>query len=207
MSKRNDLTGQVFGRLTVSGLSHVDGRRNTCWKCRCSCGKIIVSYGYHLKSGCTTSCGCYREDNMRARKTKHGLSASPEYNTWRHMKRRCKNPNDKRYDDYGGRGIAVCSEWESFENFYADMGPKPTPNHSIERKDNNGPYCKDNCIWATPEEQNNNQRSNRFITYEGITLTVAQWSHKLGMSYKTLHDRLTYGWSIEKVLFHPVRKR
>lgn len=116
------------------------------------------------------------------------------------MKSRCENPRNARYADYGGRGITVCDRWkDSFENFIADMGPPPTPSHSIEREDNSRGYEPGNCRWATDIEQGNNQRSNVLIEYNGKTQTIAQWARELGMNYQTLRQRIQkYGWSVER---------
>ena len=116
------------------------------------------------------------------------------------MAKRCNNPKDKRYKNYGGRGIKVCDRWHKFENFYADMGDKPM-GMSIDRINNNGNYAPENCRWATPFEQANNTVKNRKIIFKGKTLTVAQWSRELGIKRTTLSGRLNnYGWSTEKAL-------
>jgi len=203
MSKRNNLSGQQFGMLTVLEFSHKDTRSNAYWRCRCSCGELTIVQGSNLKSGCTVSCGCYR----KARLVTHGMAGSSIYKAWDSMLHRCTNPNNKRYRDYGGRGIEVCDSWFKFENFYADMGPRPTAKHSIDRIDNNGPYCKENCRWATPTEQGANQRSNRMLTHEGITLTVAQWSQRVSLSRSVIWMRLSRGWSVERALTQPVKQK
>lgn len=133
--------------------------------------------------------------------SKHGKAGTVEYSCWGKMKTRCHDPNDQSYARYGGRGIAVCDRWrESFENFFEDMGFKPSPRHSIERKNNNGPYCKENCTWATRLEQNNNTSQNRRITFGGQTMTLAQWGRSLGLNWHTLNNRLRRGWSLENAL-------
>ncbi len=93
--------------------------------------------------------------------TTHGMRYSTEYESWRGAKSRCDRPTHRRYKDYGGRGIKFCKEWETFGGFYADMGDKPSPQHSLDRIDNGGDYCKDNCRWATPTEQANNVRKRK----------------------------------------------
>ena len=113
---------------------------------------------------------------------RHGLSGTPEYKAWRAMKDRCFNPNTKYYSNWGGRGIAVCDRWKnSFQNFFLDMGSRPTAKHSLDRIDNDGNYSVENCRWATKAEQQNNQRSNRLITIDDVTLTIAQWTKKNGL--------------------------
>ena len=138
-------------------------------------------------------------------KTTHGMSRTPEYKAWQQMKIRCFNPNRKDYSHYGSRGIAVCDRWKnSFENFLADMGLKPTPKHSIDRIDNDGDYQKDNCKWSTRVEQQNNRSSNRLITIEDVTLTITQWEKKMGFSKNVIQDRLKSGWSERDAVLIPV---
>jgi len=122
------------------------------------------------------------------------------------MRCRCYNENDKGYKNYGARGIKVCARWlESFENFIADMGHKPTPKHSIERMNNNGDYCPENCKWGTRKEQNSNRRNTRRLEYNGENLTVAEWSEKTGMQYETILSRVKKGWSPSDIIGKPVR--
>ena len=115
------------------------------------------------------------------------------------MKHRCLNNNDVRYNSYGGRGIKVCEHWMNFDNFYADMGDRPSPKHSLDRIDNNGNYCKENCRWATNEEQVNNSRRNNYITYKGETKTLSQWIKYFNLKSSTIRQRFyVYKWDIEK---------
>jgi len=116
------------------------------------------------------------------------------------MWQRCTTPENPNYARYGGRGIRVCERWKKFENFFADMGKRPSPKHSIERKDNDGDYTPKNCVWATREEQANNTRRNRYLTHNGETLTLEAWAKRLGLSSSTLSHRLTKGWPLEEVL-------
>jgi hypothetical protein len=130
---------------------------------------------------------------------------SPEYRSWRGMKTRCLNTRDHMYPKYGGRGIGICDRWrDSFEAFLADMGPKPTPRHSIERIDNNGNYEPSNCRWATNTEQSRNRRNTRHITHEGETMCISAWAYKAGISVQTLHTRLRNGMPISAALTHPL---
>ena len=138
-------------------------------------------------------------------KTTHGMKGTSEHNAWVDMKQRCFNPNHKRYADYGGRGIKVCDRWKnSFENFFADMRLKPTDKHSIDRINNSNGYCPENCRWSTKKDQQNNQRSNRFITIGCVTLTIAQWTIEMGFSKTVIANRLKYGWSELEAVTIPV---
>ena len=137
----------------------------------------------------------------------HGMSGTPEYQAWIDMKHRCFNPNNKQYLYYGGRGIAVCDLWLNLDNFLADMGTKPSPKHSLDRIDNNGDYSPKNCKWSTRVEQNNNQRTNRLITIENDTRTIAQWAKKMGYGENVIPRRLYRGWSEYKAVMTPVRQR
>lgn len=125
----------------------------------------------------------------------HGMRHSSEYNTWRSIKVRCRNENDKDYPQYGGRGIKICDRWfDSFKNFIEDMGPRPTSKHSIDRKDNEGDYIPENCQWATKDVQNNNKRTNLIVEFYGKTKTVSEWSQISLVNEQTIHSRLRLGW-------------
>jgi len=135
---------------------------------------------------------------------RHGLCKSPSYGCWCSMKNRCYQEDNNRFDIYGGRGITVCDRWlHSFSNFLADMGERPSPEHSIERKDTNGNYCPENCIWATPAEQNRNRSSNVILEFNGLKMCAADWDIHLGFSRNTVGERLRRGWSIERSLTTP----
>lgn len=132
----------------------------------------------------------------------------PEYNAWQAMRARCLNPNHPAYKNYGGRGITVCDEWlgpGGKARFLADMGPRPSPEHSLDRINNDGPYCKDNCRWATQKQQCNNTRRNHRITIDGVTRTVTEWAEFRGLKLITLHFRLARrGWSERDAVMLPV---
>jgi hypothetical protein len=140
--------------------------------------------------------------------TKHGFSPrnapkSPEYHSWLCMIQRCTNPKQRSYQNYGGRGIKVCERWGKFENFLADMGLRPTPEHSIERKDVNGNYEPNNCRWATKKEQARNARSNRLLTIGGRTQCLNAWAEELGKERSVIKQRLKLGWSEVDAVFTP----
>lgn len=190
-----DLTGKVFGRLTViSKAPATEGNRGARWNCVCECGNTTVSRSDGLNNGRTKSCGCHRAElggkRMVEMHTTHGMCGTPEYRTWRSIMNRCTNPNDPSFKDYGARGISVCDRWESFENFYADMGDKPA-GLSIERLDVNGNYDPLNCVWADRETQANNKRNSHYITYEGVTKTLSQWAKYFNIPVWKLNQRLT----------------
>lgn len=179
-----DLTGKKFGRLTVTSLHSKNKYHTLKWNCVCECGKEVIVFGFCLKNGNTKSCGCITRTHNESNRTK-------EYRAWVHIKDRCNNPNDKGYKNYGSRGITVCDRWiNSYENFLADMGRAPTPQHSIERKENNKGYSPDNCKWATKIEQANNVRNNRVIEYQFRVQTLAQWCRELKVDYRLIHNRI-----------------
>ena len=152
-AKRSDLidiTGNTYFRLTV--LSYAGDSK---WNCKCECGTVKVVQGGHLRNGGTVGCGCFH----KTKPLTHGKCYTPEYGSYQGMKDRCYNKNSERYADYGGRGITVCDRWlESFDNFYADMGARSSPRHSLDRIDNNSDYEPNNCRWATNSEQTRNRR-------------------------------------------------
>lgn len=132
---------------------------------------------------------------------RHGMSGSPEYAVWFSMKARCANPNNASYSRYGGRGITVCAAWwNSFAQFFRDIGPRPSSRHTLNRKDNDGNYQPDNCEWTTWTEQQRNRSNNWMLTYNGVSMTVAAWAEKIGERWDLIYDRLERGWSIERTL-------
>ena len=198
--KAKDLSGQSFGRLTA--IAPVDRNKHSGikWLCICECSSDLVVISNNLTRGNTTSCGCLNKELH----TTHGLSDTPEYRSWLSMIHRVTKPNDGRYNYYGGRGIRVCSRWiKSFENFYADMGKRPSQKHSIDRINNNGDYEPRNCRWATQKEQCRNMRTNRLIEHNGETRCVAEWAEIKSISYQALLNRLNRGWTGNE-LFKPV---
>lgn len=138
--------------------------------------------------------------------SKRGKLRRSEHWIWADMRQRCNNPKDCAYGDYGGRGIKVCSRWRIFENFLADMGTRPTSRHTLDRKDNDGPYSPENCRWSTRKEQANNRRSSRRITWGTETKTLAEWSDQLGLTRHAIEWRLASGWSINAALSTPPMK-
>lgn len=202
MARLIDLTGRQFGLWYVIGHPRrvvLRSSRKYLWLCRCSCGVEREVVGGDLREGKSQSCGCLGLSYKR-----HDL---PEYKIWIGLRSRCRNPNSSRWHRYGGRGISVCARWEDFETFYRDMGPRPSSTHTIERRNNDGDYCPENCVWATKKEQSRNTRRNKFLLFRGERLTYAAWAERLGMRPATFRNRLRSGWSVEQVITTPVRPR
>ena len=197
MALFSDLTGKKFGEWEVVGWAEKKYTEQF-WLCKCSCGKEKVVRGASLKTGTSKSCGCKGHDWCRT----HGMEGTSIYNTWAGMLQRCNNKNYHQFHHYGGRGITVCDEWRKFETFYADMGGRPE-GRSLDRIDNDGNYCKDNCRWATKKEQIRNRRTSTFLTYKGQTLSVSGWAEELGIKRKCLERRIRDGWPTEKALTTP----
>lgn len=196
-----NLVGQTFGRLTVTGYSGKGPYSYHYWECQCSCGQSLKKLSRELGSGDAKSCGCLKREKTselgKSART-HGMKDTPEWRVWSSMKSRTTNPNDSHWPNYGGRGIKVCDQWaNSFENFYRDMGPKPSPDHSLDRfPDMNGNYEPANCRWATDSQQARNRRSNRPLTCDGETLLMVEWSERMGHGKDVIIQRLRRGWSV-----------
>lgn len=198
MGKIKDLAGQRFGRLTIIKYYGKTKNRKILWLCECDCGNEIIVAGNNLKSGNTQSCGCYHSEQSAKNFLVHGQKHTKLYNVWCGMKSRCNNPHNKSYSNYGGRGIQVCNEWNSFEKFFEwAISNGYQEGLSIDRVDVNGNYCPENCKWATVIEQANNTRANHFVEYNGENLTIAQWEAKTKLP---IGERLSYGWSIEEAI-------
>lgn len=210
MPNLKDLTGFRFGRLVV--LRRAPDRRRGWprWLCLCDCGNEKEVDSNNLRNNNTRSCGCLNTIFLEERVKNglhwtHRLSTSPLYKTWNSMRQRCENPKSPSFHNYGGRGIYVCERWRNFANFAADMAPKPSPQHSIDRIDNDGPYSPENCRWVgSRQEQMANRRVNRPITFRGETHIVAEWARRVNIDQDTLLMRLKSGWSVERALTTPL---
>jgi hypothetical protein len=203
--------GDTHHRWTViADNPRIVGKGIPMWACRCECGTVKEVNQYSLSYGTSRSCGCLKSEESSSRftamLTKHGKTETREYNIWQLMLKRCYDPSNHKYPDYGGRGIAVCERWRnSFVAFLEDTGNAPSPQHSIDRfPDNDGNYEPGNTRWATPKQQARNRRSSKLVEFDGATRTIAEWAEVTGLSYDTIQQRLASGrWSIEKALTTP----
>lgn len=195
-----NLTGRQFGKLTVVARGENSRAKKARWICRCDCGLNTLVVSSDLLAGKTRSCGCAKPGESRAL---FGSNLPVEYNTWVNMRARCNNPNHPKFRRYGGRGIRVCERWDSFANFFADMGEKPSARHSIDRIDVHGDYCPENCKWSTDREQSCNRTNNKLITAHGETLTQSQWARRLGVHDSIIYSRLKNGWDPERAVSEP----
>ncbi len=194
--------GQVFGRLQVMGVCPLDGwkiysRRNTTYyypvmHVRCECGGSKDVLLTSLKSGTTQSCGCLNKERALTANTTHGMSKTPEYKIWEGIKLRC-NPTTSKSSNYGKRGITISEEWSSFEKFYEDMGPRPSKRYSIERLNNDKGYSKENCVWATRRQQQNNKRNTLFTVLNGEVVPLAEAARSMGVTYNSLAAKARAG--------------
>jgi len=203
-----DYSGMRCGRLTAIKLASPRrdprGAARRYWLCRCDCGCEVEVSAHDLGAGHTKSCGCLKKDAAKKTHTTHGLSNTRSYHTWRNMMGRCYNANRPDYLYYGGRGIGVCDAWRrSFVSFLADMG-RPPKGTTLDRIDNDADYGPSNCRWATREQQANNRRNNRRLTYSGVTASITQWSKAVGLPASTLRTRIAKKWPIGRALCEPL---
>jgi len=195
MSKLPNIIGLTFNRLTVLEYVKKVGVKHQ-YRCLCSCGNECMAYSVYLKTGKKKSCGCLYLESRPFANRKHGFSKKcSEYSIWEKIKGRCNSQSNNAYGNYGGRGIFMCDRWlNSFEDFYLDMGKKPTKKHSIDRIDNDGPYSKENCRWATQTVQARNRRTNNIIDVNGIQKCVAEWAEIYNIPPHTVYRRIYSGW-------------
>jgi len=199
MGRHIDITGQKFGRLTTIKRIKNDGLAAS-YLCQCECGKYVPVRAVCLTSGRSKSCGCLKVDVQRERQTKHGYTKmgaiiTPTYSSWRCMKSRCS-----RNKNYISKGITICEEWKTFDNFLRDMGKRPE-GMTLERIDNSKGYYKENCIWTTRKKQANNRSTNVILEYKGERHTISEWADKIGMNRKVITNRYERGLPIERVMY------
>lgn len=196
--------GETFGRLTViCQTSERNKRGDIIYRCQCQCGKEKLTTAVLLHGGHVKSCGCLRKDVPN--RLTHRMSETREYRIWAEMRKRCTNRNQKTFSYYGGRGIAVCDRWSSFENFFKDMGKCPA-GFSIDRIDTNGNYEPSNCRWVDLKTQARNKRTNHLLTFNGKTQCISAWAEEIGIKRDTLKRRIYLGWSTERALTEGVKK-
>jgi hypothetical protein len=209
-----NLAGQRFGKLVaVCDIGRT--KRGRVWKCVCDCGSETASVSTYLKNGHKRSCGCLHAESAKiagekqkthGHTTKERKKFASEYHAWASMKSRCMNPNVHSFKRYGARGIKVCDRWMRFENFYEDMGPKPSERHSLERLDTDGNYEPSNCVWADAFQQASTRTNVRSICAFGKTMTAAAWQRETGIPASVIRNRIDSGWREEQAVSHPVRK-
>lgn len=199
-----DECGNVYSKLTVISFSHINNDGKACFFCKCECGKEVIVSGKGLRNGNSKSCGCTRNEKIGNLNRTHGDCSggkTKEYHIWRGMIDRCYNPNNKKFANYGGRGIRVCDEWRNdYSAFIRDMGRSHGDCKTIERKDYDGDYAPGNCKWASWKEQQNNRNNNHILTFEGQELNITQWAEKLGLKPATLHQRIHRGWTTDEAI-------
>lgn len=201
-----DETGNRYGRLTV--LYRVEGCSGTKWMCKCDCGNYVEVFASALRTGKTRSCKCLLSESTKDRATKYKIHNKRLYRIWYHMILRCENRNDIQYKNYGERGIKVCKEWQGFDNFAEwaiNNGYKERL--TIDRINVNGNYEPENCRWATMKQQLNNTRTNVFITSNGLTKTLTEWSEYYNIDSKKLKRRLDNNVPFEEAVEELVSTR
>ncbi len=203
--KVKDISGQRFGRLTAIKYAGKSKGKQTLWECKCDCGKTVIVHQQNLNNGHTTSCGCYNIDCIIEREQTHGETKTRLYNIWHDMIYRCYGQKHDSYKDYGAKGVTVCDEWKnSFETF-RDWAYQNgySENLTIDRIDNTGNYCPENCRWATDIQQANNTSRNLVFTVDGYTDTLANLCRKYDIPYSLAHSRVYRKWDIKKALTTP----
>ncbi len=212
MGAFRDITGQKFGRYTARRYVGMNKRGRAIWEVECECGTVSTALSNSLLTGHTTSCSCLRYERTRAANTKHGFAKrgckTPEYIIRRGMIDRCENPNNRRWAEYGGRGITICDRWRTdFAAFLLDVGARPSSKHSIDRIDVDGNYEPGNVRWATAKEQARNKTNNRMVQVGAECVSMAEACERSGIKYGTAMMRLRRGWSNEDAALTPVGQR
>ena len=186
------MIGREYGKLTVVARKGSNKFGHPLFFCKCKCGSSTVAKGADLRAGGYKSCGCLKRTQ--------GHNGHVLGEVWRGMLKRCKDHKSIGYKNYGGRGITVCDRWMTFSNFVEDMYPSFKKGLTLDRIDNETGYCAENCRWATWKQQQRNTRRNRFLTLNGMTKCISEWSQSLGIPKTTIWNRLHRGWSVERAL-------
>lgn len=193
--------GATFGRLTIEDIIFIEqkNKKRKYFKCKCSCGKEHITRADNVLNGRTFSCGCQRNDHNKGKNYKHFGAGTRLWNIWSGIKQRCKDPNCKCFKRYGGRGIAICKEWENDFSAFRDWAYQNgyRKSLSVDRIDVNGNYCPDNCRWATAKEQCRNRTNNHLISYNGKTMCITEWAEYLGINKGTLTSGINRGRSLD----------
>lgn len=203
MRKIKDIQGNKYGRLTVISFVGTKNKKAR-WLCKCDCGNIVEVYGVDLRGANTKSCGCLRHQGRQS--LHHNLIKTRIYGIWTGMKQRCYDINAKQYKDYGGRGITICDEWKNdFMTFYDwSIGNRYNDTLTIDRINNDGSYCPENCRWTTHKKQMSNTRRNLIYTIDGETLCLSEWCEKYNMPYWTVLHRIHRGVDVKTALTKPI---
>ena len=201
--RRLDLTGRRFGKLLVIDRA-LNNKTQTRWNCICDCGRYAIVGTNCLMRGHTKSCGCSKGEFVSLNRIKHGLKNTATYVVWKGMRERCNNPKASNYYRYGQRGIKVCEEWNDYVKFYEwAIANGYKEGLTLDRINNDGDYCPNNCRWVDKLTQGNNKCNNRVIEYQGQRYTLIQLSRLCGIERRTLGRRLSVGWSIEDAVTIP----
>ena len=207
MRKSIDITNNRYGRLVAVQRVANDKNNHELWLCKCDCGNESIVLKNSLTSNRTRSCGCYYKESRLNASKKHGMTHSRLYAVWANMIRRCNNPKANDWKFYGAKGVTVCDEWKHFSGFYEwakKTGYKD--DLTIDRIDNNGNYCPDNCRWANWDIQMNNTTRNHYIEVNGVVKTAIQWCREKGISPSTFYYRINKGWTDVDAIVTPLRK-
>lgn len=201
------IVGHRFERLVVMKRGPNSKHGQTTWVCQCDCGTVVTVISADLRSGKTKSCTCLNRELAKMRALRHGMTDTKPYKAWKNMKSRCLNERATYYEDYGGRGIQICDRWKnSFDAFWADMKPTYMQELLIGRKDVNGDYSPENCLWTDRNSQCRNRRSNRLVETPSGTVTIQELAEISGINYHTLIKRVNRGWAYDLLLEPPVKK-
>ena len=200
--------GKIGGWSIVRSIRMRDARRRPGFFCVCDCGTQREIPTDNLERGLTTSCGCLKGELIAKIKTRHGASKTDEYRVWTLMWRRCRNPRDRSFQYYGGKGIGVAARWKLFENFLADMGRRPSAEHSIERKNSDLNYGPKNCVWVTLDVQVNNRSNTCWLELDGVRKPLTVWARERKLNPRVIHARVCLlGWNVRRAFEVPVRKQ